>query len=308
MPGRADDNYDPFLDPYAYGGNADMGAYPGTAPEGKRDPRGPNGDNTPPSSASSSLRAQIIALYQQYLKRTPSEEEIRAHIVNPRGADGVRDAIFLSPEYHELLGKGQQPPGDGATNAGAPFGGNTTASAPTFSHTPFTPPAFDRPEFDAPAPFEYPEFVGPTADTFQADPGYDFRVEEMERGIKNFAGAEGMLRTGNTLTDLMKYRGGLASQEFGNVFNRQFNTWQANRGSAAENYDRLWRNKLTDYTLKYEGESDEFNRALATHETQFGGAATAFGLNQGASANRFGQLLDLYKIATRGLPTYTPSV
>jgi hypothetical protein len=196
--------------------------------------------------------------------------------------------------------------------------------APTAKAGDWTPPSWDVGEFS------YPDYVAPTAETFQTDPGYDFRQKEMQRAIINDKSARGLRSTGGTLKELMSYAGGLASQEYGNVNNRQFQTWQANRGNALDAYrlkygsesDEYQRaltdynsrrsldqdtftNALTSYLTGYGRESDDFSRALQTHTTNYGEAANTFGINNNAQNDRWNQLLGLYNIATRSLPTYT---
>lgn len=63
---------------------------------------------------------------------------------------------------------------------------------------------------------------------FQADPGYAFRQQEQERALQRAASAAGGLGSGKFLKDAMSYSGGLASQEYGNAFNR-FQTARTNR-------------------------------------------------------------------------------
>lgn len=68
----------------------------------------------------------------------------------------------------------------------------------------------------------YPEFEAPQFD-FEADPGYQFRLEEGLRAINQTAAARGSFQSGNTLRDAATFASGLASQEYGNAFAR-FNT------------------------------------------------------------------------------------
>lgn len=155
----------------------------------------------------------------------------------------------------------------------------------------FVPPSFNPGEFDAPAPFTYEPFEGPTAENFQADPGYAFRQREGIRAATNAASATGLARSGGFVKGLINYAQDAASQEFGNVWNRQYSTWDANRRNRGENYDRNWQNRLTDYLVDYERESDKFGRALQT-----------WSANTGQGNALFAQLLSLYDLATRGLP------
>ena len=271
-------------------------------------------------------------------------------------------------------------------------GGKTFFSFPDFSPTPidypeFAPPAFGLGSFEAPpttagewappswdvgapptlTPYEPQEFVGPTAETFQTDPGYEFRAKEMERAIQNAASARGLLATGGTLQDLMTARGSLASQEYGNVWNRQFGAHNVNEqgrmaahdrneqaklkqyemtyGAESDEYRRAVNNyntkratdtdtygrALTAYQTNYAGEQDKFTRALTSHltgygrkqddwtrerdiyATNLGKEASSFGINVDKGRfdlqrddSRWNQLLGLYNLATRTLPTYNP--
>lgn len=70
------------------------------------------------------------------------------------------------------------------------------------------------------------------ANSFQADPGYQFRMAEGLKAINNSAAARGGRLGGATLKALSAYSGNLASEEYGNAYNR-FTNDQTNR------YNRL---------------------------------------------------------------------
>jgi hypothetical protein len=55
---------------------------------------------------------------------------------------------------------------------------------------------------------------------FQADPGYQFRLDQGTRGIQNTAAARGSLMSGATLKALSRFNQNTASDEFGNAYNR----------------------------------------------------------------------------------------
>ena len=61
------------------------------------------------------------------------------------------------------------------------------------------------------------------ASDFFTSPGFEFRREEGLRGIENRFSASGGALSGNALRRLTEFNSGLASQEFGNFFNRQLN-------------------------------------------------------------------------------------
>ena len=67
---------------------------------------------------------------------------------------------------------------------------------------------------------------------FQADPSYAFRQQQGLDGIQSQAAAQGGLLTGATLKALNQYSSNLASQEYGNAFNR----WQSTDNN---NYERF---------------------------------------------------------------------
>jgi hypothetical protein len=58
---------------------------------------------------------------------------------------------------------------------------------------------------------------------FQADPGYQFRLNEGENAILNKRSALGGVNSGGTLRDLATYGQGMASQEYGNAYARYNN-------------------------------------------------------------------------------------
>jgi hypothetical protein len=66
---------------------------------------------------------------------------------------------------------------------------------------------------------------------FFTSPGFEFRREEGLRGIENRFSASGGALSGNALRRLTEFNSGLASQEFGNFFNRQLS--QAGLGQTA---------------------------------------------------------------------------
>lgn len=74
---------------------------------------------------------------------------------------------------------------------------------------------------------------------FRQDPGYQFRVQEGLKALDRTAASRGTLLSGGQLEAAERYNSGLASQEYGNAFNRfqvtgtadfnRFNTERTNR-------------------------------------------------------------------------------
>ena len=66
---------------------------------------------------------------------------------------------------------------------------------------------------------------------FQADPGYQFRMQQGQQALERSAAARGGLLSGRAGKDMTNYAQGAASQEYGNVYNRKFNEFQTNRSN-----------------------------------------------------------------------------
>lgn len=198
-------------------------------------------------------------------------------------------------------------------------------------------PGFHVPTFNKPDDFSYPDLVLPSGEeVLNQDPGYGIRVKEGTRAIKNDRSSRGISKSGATGKALIDYAEAMGSQEYGQAVDRKTQTWGLNRAAKAQDYDTLWRNLLTDYGVKYGAETDAFNRSKGIDDTNFGRDATAYGFGldvaagkaggkQGATSlagnlalgsgnlglnsqnSNFNNLLSLYDISTRSLPTYQPT-
>jgi len=190
--------------------------------------------------------------------------------------------------------------------APGPSGPSVGSAGPSgWSFPGFEAPSWDLKPWAAPAPFNYDEFVGPTSETFTADPGYEFRKRQGELAMSNGMSATGLARGGPMLKALADYNQGLASQEFKNVWDRGARTWEMNRNNAADIYDRNAKNSLAKWGTDFQLESGEFDRSLrgygANADTSYRSAA----LNQAGQNDLFRNLLSLYDMSTRTLPTYS---
>lgn len=67
-----------------------------------------------------------------------------------------------------------------------------------------------------------------TTEDFEADPGFQFRIEQGERGITNFLSSRGLADSGRAGKELLRFNQQTASNEFDRAFNR-FTTTQGNR-------------------------------------------------------------------------------
>jgi hypothetical protein len=65
-----------------------------------------------------------------------------------------------------------------------------------------------------------------TLEDFQTDPGYEFRQQQGEQALMRQASAGGRRLAPNTVKELLRFNSDLASQEFGNAFNRDLTNKQ----------------------------------------------------------------------------------
>lgn len=112
---------------------------------------------------------------------------------------------------------------------------------------------------------------------FEADPGYAFRMKEGLAGVEAGAAARGGLLSGAALKAVQKYGQGLASQEYGNAYNR-FTADQTNQY-----------NRLAGLVNTGQGATNQVGNAAANFGQQAGanaiGAGNAIASGQIGSAN-----------------------
>ncbi len=117
-----------------------------------------------------------------------------------------------------------------------------------------------------------------TLDDFQADPSYNFRKEEGERALNRASAARGRFASGSALRELNRYNSNLASQEYGNAYDR-YNTDMSNL------YNRLLGSASTG--LETTGAQIDLNSNLSN---VLSGNAIQGGNLNAAFANQMGAL------------------
>lgn len=147
----------------------------------------------------------------------------------------------------------------GSGLSGGDFQGGGGASAPTGGY--------------------YGQFVAPTDVTMQNDPGYRFRLDEQRKGITNSQFGKGMGLTGGALRSLAQYQGDLASQEYGNVFNRALQGDTFNRDTAFGNQDRALNSFVASSNASLGQQQAGLNAYLANRDTFWGDNDRLFGRN-----------------------------
>lgn len=260
---------------------------------------------------------QIANAYQQYLGRTPSQAEVLSQVgggqnVAPSNIAWAIQQIQTSPEAQAFANKPKQnattpppppPPTEGPGGGTPPPTTPTTQTPPDIYNGPltkpyagtFTPPA--TVDLGGPSGINYipstPTFTGPnapppvpTAPAFQApsvadvlkDPGYQFRVQQGDQGLQNWAAARGTLNDSSTANALIDYNQNAASQEYASAFDRALNTYGTNLQS--------------QYLLPYQANVANWQTAIVNpmmtaYSTQAAAGSNQNALNYQNSWNQF---------------------
>lgn len=93
---------------------------------------------------------------------------------------------------------------------------------------------------DAPNPFSYTPFIGPTTEEALNDPGYQFALQQGLGQINASHAAKGDLFTGGTIKGLVDYGTQAGSQQYDKVRDRKYQEWAAAQGMSADEADRNW--------------------------------------------------------------------
>jgi len=148
------------------------------------------------------------------------------------GMTGAQMNLLLQEAARRTPGATYQEYG-GVDAEGHGGSGGTTPTGPTW--TVEDAPEYGGPDYERADPYQgtpyegYREFRAPTLEEMQADPGYQFRMQEANRALENSAAARGMLRGSNTLRDIVNYNQNAASQEYQNVYNRAADAYARNQ-------------------------------------------------------------------------------
>lgn len=147
---------------------------------------------------------------------------------------------------------GGAPSGDGLVS---PFPGQFTAPPQVNlggpAGIPYIPqtPQFQAPTLGTPPPFSYANWKAPSVDEALNDPGYQFRVSQGRDQLQNWAAARGTLNDSGTAKALEDYGQNSASQEYSNIWNRDFSAWNTGYGNALGAYNT---NYNTQYSQPYQ--------------------------------------------------------
>jgi len=121
---------------------------------------------------------------------------------------------------------------------------------------------------------------GPEQFAKDIDPGYAFRLQQGQMANQRASNLAGGLIGGNAMRGMQDYTQGMASQEFGNAFNR----FQTQRGNI---YNTLA--GIAGIGQTAQGQANQMAQSNATAQGQLGvGAAAAQAAGQIGQANAYG--------------------
>jgi hypothetical protein len=148
-------------------------------------------------------------------------------------------------------------------------------------------------------PFAAEGFVAPTGAEAAQDPGYQFRLKEGQRALQQSAAAKGMLRTGNTWKDLLRYGQEMGSSEYDKVYGRRLGEYQQDYQRQLQQNQMAYQRELSGYGTGIQaqqlGEGSRLSARqanLAQQAQQFGQGMGAWQQNQRAREIQYGQNLE----------------
>jgi len=118
-----------------------------------------------------------------------------------------------------------------------------------------------------------------SAADFQTDPGYAFRLSEGMKALDRTAASRGGLLSGATLKGAQRYGSDLASQEYGNAYNR----FQTNRATQSQEYQNAFNRYQAERAAREQGYGNAFNRFQAERTNTLAPLQSLAGVGQSAT-------------------------
>ena len=203
----------------------------------------------------------------------------------PLGPDQQKDG---DPAVSDQYGYWTRPLGTGFTGATSPgtFGSFTSGQGGKGMMNAlgqFNPGA----QFQSPGgAVDFRDFEAPSWEQAQQRPGYQFRLQEGQRALENAASAGGMLRSGNTWKDLMKYGQEYATSEYDKEYGKALGEHQLSYQQALQTDRDRYGRALGEYQMGYGQRQDVRGDEMARAEAEATMAET--GAGRDLAAQRLG--------------------
>ena len=118
-------------------------------------------------------------------------------------------------------------------------------------------------------------FRPPTAADMMQDPGYQFRLQQGQQALERSAAARGGLLSGGFARGAQEYGQNMASQEYGNVYQRRLGENQQRYGRALAQNQSAYERALQRYTTNYNSGMGQWQARLQPWQTLAGGGQQA---------------------------------
>lgn len=142
-----------------------------------------------------------------------------------------------------------------------PFPGVTGNGVPAL-------PQFNAPGYTKPPAFNYKDWLPTTPGDVTSDPGFQFGLTEGEQALQQSAASKGVLNTGGTLKDILKYGQDYATTRFNDVDTRRRNDYTMGRSAALQDYNTNYGTQYTDpYAIAYRSAQDAFAPQMTGYTT-----------------------------------------
>lgn len=97
-------------------------------------------------------------------------------------------------------------------------------------------PSLNLPRMQAPPPFAYQDYTSPTREQAESEPGFDYALKQGIKAYENSKAYTGTYKGGATIKGINDYARNMATQNYGQVDERQYRNWSGNRANAADSY------------------------------------------------------------------------
>lgn len=143
------------------------------------------------------------------------------------------------------VGGGDYTPPGGYTTRGGGFDFGFGGGAPGYSMPGYVDPG----QFDPGPAFSYKDFTAPTGESITQDPSFQFRMDQGRKALESSAAGKGILRSGDTMKDLLAYGQNFASQEYGNIYNRALQEYDTNRKTNWDSWNSGYQGRRDAYSF-----------------------------------------------------------
>lgn len=172
------------------------------------------------------LNFDLFSKFQKKFNRDPNAEEMQQF-----GTD-------VGIDWNQPISQDQYDQALGWVDTFSPTSPNTGPVMPPTTQTIPDAPNTTLGRIAMPAPFTVSPFVAPTAEDAFNDPGYKFAEDRAMKGVLHGASAAGLTRTPQAREAVATTVGNLASQRYGDVYNRRFNEWLGKLSAEGQAFDR----------------------------------------------------------------------